>query len=514
LIDANQNNTITIRTNSGSGSFILSGTYNVGSSPQSLAVFTNVDGKVDLVSANYSSSTLTFLTNNGSGSFGVASTLAVGSLPFRVTAADINGDGKIDLITANFGGNTLTILTNNGIGGFAVSSSPNVGAQPRGLAVTDVNGDGRPDLISGNYGDNSMTILTNNGTGGLALAGTFTVGNGPIWVLALDINGDSKADLIDANYNTTNLTVLLNTTQFPLRSPVATGTAYLVNGFVVSVQINNGGYGYTNTPLVRFFGGGGSGASGVAVVSNGVVTGITINNTGSGYTNSPIVIIEPPFITNPLLSIAPASFLTFSNLTISNSYQLQQTVFWYWTNVQTSFIATNSNYTQTVAGVVGGGNYRLALSPVPLQAFATPQVVNGFIVGATITSGGSGYVTNPAVNFVGGSGVNASATSQVSSGGVVTNISIISPGIGYTNPPTIQIGQPPAVALLPTVLPGMQLVSTNLSPYDNYQLQFNTNMATGWVNLTNSLFTPTTVTNSQYIVISNANGFYRLQYVP
>jgi hypothetical protein len=151
----------------------------------------------------------------------------------------------------------------------------------------------------------------------------------------------------------------------------ATGTATLTGSFVTSVSITDGGYGYTNTPLVRFIGGGGSGAQATAVVSNGVVIAINVFNAGYGYTSAPLVVIDPPFIPNPVLSIAPMSFLTFSNLTISGIYQLQRAVAWYWTNQPLNFTATGSIYTQMFAGIVGSGDYRLALNPVPNQAFAT-----------------------------------------------------------------------------------------------------------------------------------------------
>jgi hypothetical protein len=162
---------------------------------------------------------------------------------------------------------------------------------------------------------------------------------------------------------------------------------------------------------------------------------------------------------------------------------------------------------------VGSGVYRLALSPVPAQAFATPQVVNGFFVGASLTSGGSGYLTSPAVSIVGGGGANATAVAQIS-GGVVTNISITNPGFGYTQTPTVQIAPPPAAAVFPTVLPVMRVDSANLAPYDNYQIQFVPAIGGTWINWDGGLFSPTGVTNSQYILITNSAGFFRLQYVP
>ena len=293
----------------------------------------------------------------------------------------------------------------------------------------------------------------------------------------------------------------------------ATAIAVVTNGYIIAATIADGGSGYTNTPIMRIIGGGGSGAETVAVVSDGVVTSITVTNAGYGYTSTPLIVIDPPFIPNPVLGIAPMSFLSFSNLTLGGVYQLQQSVAWYWSNQPVSFTATNAHYTQMVAGVVDSGEYRLALNPVPAQAFATAVVDYGFVVHATVTSGGSGYVTSPAVTFVGGGGSNATAVSQIS-GGVVTNITIAGNGTGYTNTPTVEIAPPPAAAVSPTVLPVMRLDSTNLAPYDNYQIQFEPDLGGAWGNWNGGLFSPTDVTNSQYLFITNGVGFFRVNYVP
>ena len=294
----------------------------------------------------------------------------------------------------------------------------------------------------------------------------------------------------------------------------ATADATLFNGFVVGTAVSDGGHGYTNAPLVRLIGGGGSGAQAVAIVSNGIVTAVNVLNTGSGYTNAPLVVIEPPCIKNPVLFITPMSFLVFSNLTFGSVYEPQQLVAGYWSNQAVSFTATTGIYTQIVAEVASSGDYRLALSPVPAQAFATPQMTNGFVVGATVTNGGSGYITSPAVSIIGGSGSSAAAVSHIS-GGVVTSITITSTGSGYTIPPTIRIAPPPAVAISPTVLPMLRLDSAGLSPYDNYQVQFKRAIDGAWGNWGGGLFSPTVhVANSQYLFITNSAGFFRLQYVP
>jgi hypothetical protein len=299
----------------------------------------------------------------------------------------------------------------------------------------------------------------------------------------------------------------------PCAPYAATATAILTNDFVVGAIITDGGCGYTNTPTVQIIGGGGSGAAAVAVVSNGVVIAIDFSTAGSNYTNTPLVIIDPPFISNPVLTIAPFSFLTFSNLTLGGVYQLQQlTAGYYWSNQQAYFTATNSIYTQMLPGVINNGDYRVALNPVPTQAFATPEVVNGFVVGATVTSGGSGYITAPTISII-GDGTNASASSEIS-GGVVTNVVVSNAGSGYTSGTTIQITPPPAVAVSPNVQLVMQINSSNLAPDDNYQIQYTPALNTAWSNWNGGLFTPTDVTNLQNLFVTNAAGFFRLQYVP
>ena len=58
---------------------------------------------------------------------------------------------------------------------------------------------------------------------------------------------------------------------------------------VQNVDIVNAGYGYTSTPLVRFIGGGGSGAAATAAIGDGVVGIVTLTSSGSGYTTSPTI---------------------------------------------------------------------------------------------------------------------------------------------------------------------------------------------------------------------------------
>ena len=80
--------------------------------------------------------------------------------------------------------------------------------------------------------------------------------------------------------------------------------------------------------------------------------------------------------------------------------------------------------------------------PTPRAGVATAQVVNGFVVGATVIDGGAGYTENPVVSIVGGGGVGAKALATQLNGSV-TKISITNPGSGYTSAPTIILSSPP-----------------------------------------------------------------------
>jgi len=298
----------------------------------------------------------------------------------------------------------------------------------------------------------------------------------------------------------------------PIPPRAATATPTLAFGFFVNATITDGGYGYTNTPLVRIVGGGGNGAQATAIVSNGVVVGINVLNPGNGYTNTPQIIIQPPFITPPELGISPYTLLSFSSLTPGGSYQLQSFKGWYWTNEPTSFTASSSIYTQLVVGAPSTKTYRLALSPAPSQAFATPIVSYGFLVAATVTAGGSGYVTPPDIHLMGGGGSNAVAVANLS-GGSVASISILNAGFGYTNPPTLQLAPPPAAAIAPQYVPVMRVDAGALSPYDSYQVEFKPEAPGSWQSW-GAPFQPPAASHSQYLYITNAAGFFRMRYLP
>lgn len=291
-----------------------------------------------------------------------------------------------------------------------------------------------------------------------------------------------------------------------------TATPTVVNGFVVDATITGGGFGYTNAPAVRFLGGGGSGAQAEAVVSNYVVIDVIVKNTGSGYTHPPLVVIAPPLILEPRMSIAAQSVITFTNLAIGTNYQLERVSGGVITPVDVPFTATSSTYTSMFPGTFATNDYRLTVTPAPIQAQATAQVVNGFVVGLTLVNGGSGYTASPQVVISGGGGSNATATASVA-GGRVTGFTITNPGFGYTKAPNVVIDPPPSVSMYAdSVAQVMRLSYEYLSPYDNYQLEFAPAVTGIWDNLGDP-FTPTTTKFTHDIKVSGDSGFFKVRYV-
>lgn len=357
-------------------------------------------------------------------------------------------------------------------------------------------------ITYGGYGYTNTPTVTISGGGGSGAQAIAVVIDGAVTAI----------NVLDAGSNYTSVpSVAITAPSYPYP---ATAIATVTNGFVTAASVVYAGDFYTNPPAVKIVGGGGSGAQAVAVVADGVVTAIDILDAGSDYTNQPLIVIDPPFIPNPVLAVVPTSLLTFSNLTVGDAYQLQEmTEGYYWTNGPVSFTATASVYSQAIPSPMDNGPYRLAAEPVPTQAFAVPEVDYDFVVYADITNGGSGYVTNPAVSIVGGGGSGATAISQISAG-VVTNIIITDAGFGYTNTPVIQIAPPPVVGISPTVQAVIRLDSADLASYDNYQIQYKTSLIAPWTNWSGGLFIPTDVSNSQYLTVTNAAAFFRVEHLP
>jgi formylglycine-generating enzyme required for sulfatase activity len=75
-------------------------------------------------------------------------------------------------------------------------------------------------------------------------------------------------------------------------------------------------------------------------------------------------------------------------------------------------------------------------------ATAVATITAGFVTGITVTSGGSGYTSEPAVTLSGGGGSGATAKA-ILSGDKVAVVVVLTAGSGYLTAPTVAVDSPP-----------------------------------------------------------------------
>ena len=199
-------NSLVVLTNDGHGLFVSNALYTVGNNPVSVAVSDlNGDGHPDLITANLGDGTLTLLTNDGAGGFGYNATIFTASAPVLVVAVDLNGDHHPDLISVSPGANILEVWTNNGQGRFFPAGSYKVG-DATCVTAADLTGRGKPDLAV-TFLPNGLLVLTNNGNAVFAPSATNNVAGNqgdPTCVLAANVSGGAGPDLVVANYSGNN----------------------------------------------------------------------------------------------------------------------------------------------------------------------------------------------------------------------------------------------------------------------------------------------------------------------
>ena len=167
-------------------------------------------------------------------------------------------------------------------------------------------------------------------------------------------------------------------------------------------------------------------ASAITTLVNGGIRFFTVTNRGSGYINSPrVAISSAPF--GGVTGIGSATLIGGIVVCTDSANPATKSV--------QSIEVINPGMGYTIAPKVllfGDGS----------GATATSTIGDGIVGVITVTNSGGGYVNSPSIVFTGISSVSAAATAVVSSAGSITQIRIINTGLGYTQPPSITIGNP------------------------------------------------------------------------
>ncbi|OUJ70021.1 hypothetical protein BXP70_25455 [Hymenobacter crusticola] len=198
LITHNAGNRLSIRLNTGTGTF--SGGPDVGVlNGMDLAVGdVDNDGDLDLVVdgggsiVGPPSGTAVLVRNNGAAGFSSSSI----SFPARVTGValgDVNGDGYVDVIGALAG--ALNIRLNDGQGNF-LASGQLVGGGNK-VVLGDLDNDGDLDLVATELGyPGRVLTLLNDGAGTFRLSETLPTSSYPLQTRLGDVDGDGDLDVV------------------------------------------------------------------------------------------------------------------------------------------------------------------------------------------------------------------------------------------------------------------------------------------------------------------------------
>ena len=174
---------------------------------------------------------------------------------------------------------------------------------------------------------------------------------------------------------------------------------------VITVAVTGAGSGFTDAPVVTFYGGGGSGATAQAYLTGTTLqSSAVVTSAGHGYQSAPSVVVS-----------GGGGSGAVGTATVTNGVV-----------TQINITAGGTGYTGTpTVTITGGAGFN-----------GTVLVSSGAIVGVDITAGGSGYSATSAVSFS-GTGTGALGFAVVTN--TVTAASFGSVGSGFTSAPSVYL---------------------------------------------------------------------------
>ncbi len=210
--------TVVVMENDGAGNFRRAATLHTSGRVENVFVFDlDLDGDLDIMTANGTSATANYFKNRGNGlTFESPYRCRTGFSSVSVIAGLLDDDLFPELIAANFGSGTLSIYKNRGAALYPSESTKVVGFGPRSVVLLDYDNDGDNDLatsvianpVDRREGFNGFVLFENEGNGAIddsarvnykirsltqpALLDTLL---NPWQLIAADFNNDGFADL-------------------------------------------------------------------------------------------------------------------------------------------------------------------------------------------------------------------------------------------------------------------------------------------------------------------------------
>ena len=196
---------------------------------------------------------------------------------------------------------------------------------------------------------------------------------------------------------------------------VANTTGAATQDQVATVNIINGGAGYTTPPVIVFTPvSGGAGAVATCAVLNGAIVSVTVTVPGSGYTVAPTVTAATDRVTISTVSAAGKNYFGTPSVTVADPFAGAAWSSGGTATLDSIYYYVNSGvknwYKCTVAGtfttsgpihVTGSSsNGTATLLYIGTTAILTPEMENAGVKSLTITNSGKGYTTTPTVTIL------------------------------------------------------------------------------------------------------------------
>jgi hypothetical protein len=134
------------------------------------------------------------LLGNGDGTFQRPTQAAVGTAPAGVILRDFNVDGHLDVATADSGTSNISVLLGNGDGTLQPRQKINVGAMPNALASADFDEDGIPDFAVAV--PSGFVVVLGDGSGGSRASNSITTIPATAGITVGDWDGDGNMDVV------------------------------------------------------------------------------------------------------------------------------------------------------------------------------------------------------------------------------------------------------------------------------------------------------------------------------
>lgn len=176
----------------------------VGRDPSAVATGDfNGDSRPDLAVANRADNTVSVLINDGEGDFSFLPpiTLVVGKAPVDIGAADLDLDGFVDIVTANEIGGGASVLFGQGLASFAPAIDIPTGESPSSLSINDFSDAPGLEIAVANRGSGTITIIADDGQRALGGVADIDLGDGgvPDDVDSGIVDNDKDVDIVGAN---------------------------------------------------------------------------------------------------------------------------------------------------------------------------------------------------------------------------------------------------------------------------------------------------------------------------